>query len=671
MMWRLFWLAILIVGQQSEALAKPLSIPDSTIIQNFSDYDDSTVHLAIIHTVNDAFRLERADRGIEILDRGIAYFKSQQSHNYTGRILHKKATMLTDQDDRILAQQSIAEAQRIFTNLQDTLWMGKCLNTLGLLAWQDSDYSSAMGHYDKAVKFFDKVGAESSRWVTVSNIGILHYEIGNSEKALEYFAEYLAYIESKQDKAEMMRMYGNIAVIHKSLNHFELAQEYFEKSIKLGRERRDIPGLISAYHNLAGLFLKTDKLDQAQLMEEAAIRLTNSSTSAKRKSILYGRMGDIAASRNDFPEALEYYQRNLDLAKEASDLFHMSNAHYSLYELYKKESMHKEALYHHEEMIDINDTLRRINEQGEINLLTIQFDAKKKELDFERQKADLLEKDQELSQLYVFCLALTILAMGLVIWHLSYRNRRIKSEKYRLEQENLFVQKQNRRLEAYNYQMEQFAYILSHNLKEPLRSIGSFSSLLERRFSSRLDEDGHQYLGFIRDGVVKLKSLMGEMQNFIDTRQIDQQAAWINPNELMEEILEPFEPEMKSKSIHLELDRLPSVFINPAQLKQVLNALIDNAIKYVSASRGQISIFGDETETEAIIIVRDNGCGIDPQNQQDIFGLFRQVSPQGSEKSRGVGLALCKKIIEEQYGGQIWLDSALGQGSSFYVSLPK
>ncbi|MEL7531728.1 MAG: ATP-binding protein [Bacteroidota bacterium] len=269
-----------------------------------------------------------------------------------------------------------------------------------------------------------------------------------------------------------------------------------------------------------------------------------------------------------------------------------------------------------------------------------------------------------MDRLYGIVLILALLILSAIIWNLSFHNRNIKRE-------NLLIQKRNQDLEEYNYEMGQFAFILSHNLKEPLRTISSFSSLLERRFEKKLDPSAKEYLGFIRNGAMEMTQLLADIRAFVDSRQAIEQVEIIDPNLLVQEIVDFRQVEIKNKGIKIERENLPSVLINEPHLRQVLSALIDNAIQYVPHEHGHIKIYGEETETESIIVIKDNGSGIDPQYHEAIFGLFNRLDKAKHEIKSGVGLALCKKVIEGQYDGKIWLESSLGQGASFFISLPK
>lgn len=229
----------------------------------------------------------------------------------------------------------------------------------------------------------------------------------------------------------------------------------------------------------------------------------------------------------------------------------------------------------------------------------------------------------------------------------------------------------NSKLEASNKELEQFAYVASHDLQEPLRMISSFLGLIERKYAEILDEKGLQYIHFAIDGARRMKEIILDLLEFSRIGNIAGTKKLSATSEIINEVLLLNGKLIKEKGAIIHLGPLPDINCHVNAIIQLFQNLISNGLKYQEkGNRPEIWIEGHEYESEWQFSVKDNGIGIDPEYQDKIFIIFQRLHQKEQYSGSGIGLALCKKIVEF-HGGKIWVESALGAGSNFYFTLSK
>lgn len=221
-----------------------------------------------------------------------------------------------------------------------------------------------------------------------------------------------------------------------------------------------------------------------------------------------------------------------------------------------------------------------------------------------------------------------------------------------------------------NYDLEQFAYVASHDLQEPLRKISSFTELLDRKYKDRLDEKAQKYMFYIVDGAKRMQSLINDLLMFSRAGRGDMGFEKINMKEILDDILTDLQPLIKKENARIVVEHLPFLTGNTLQLHQVMQNLIVNAIKFHSKNPPLIQVFSKENEQEWVISVRDNGIGIENQYLERIFGVFQRLHTKEKYEGSGIGLSICKKIVE-RHGGHMMVDSIYGEGSTFSFTIPK
>ena len=221
-----------------------------------------------------------------------------------------------------------------------------------------------------------------------------------------------------------------------------------------------------------------------------------------------------------------------------------------------------------------------------------------------------------------------------------------------------------------NEELNQFAYAVTHDLREPLRNVVNFSQLLVREYRGRSESDVQTFVGYITEGVQRMEMLLNDLLAYSQSGgPLETSTAPVDTNKALKAALDNLRMSIAESGAVVTSDYLPSVYSNDGHLMQVFQNLVSNAIKYRrSDTAPSIHVRAQKIEHEWIFGVRDNGIGISPEYQATIFGLFKRL--HGREiQGTGIGLAICSKVIE-RHGGRIWVTSEPGQGSEFFFSLP-
>ena len=223
-------------------------------------------------------------------------------------------------------------------------------------------------------------------------------------------------------------------------------------------------------------------------------------------------------------------------------------------------------------------------------------------------------------------------------------------------------------VEIANQELKDFAYVVSHDLKAPLRGVSTLTEWLSTDYRDKFDEEGKQDLDLILGRVERMQNLIDGILEYSRVGRMEEEKVQINLNELVSDVIDMVAPTDNIK-ITLE-NELPVVRCEQTRITQVFENLLSNAIKYMDKSQGQIKISCVEENSFWKFGVADNGLGIEEKYFERIFRIFQTLEPQDKSGRTGIGLTVIKKIVE-LYGGRIWLESKLGQGSTFYFTLPK
>lgn len=225
-------------------------------------------------------------------------------------------------------------------------------------------------------------------------------------------------------------------------------------------------------------------------------------------------------------------------------------------------------------------------------------------------------------------------------------------------------------LKRSNKELEQFAYIASHDLQEPLRMVSNFLMLLERRYKGKIDDDADEFIYYAVDGAQRMQQLINDLLAYSRVTTTDNEYERVDLETALDESLLNLQVAIQENNVKITHDNLPIVRGDSIQFAQLFQNLIGNAIKFRGKETPEIHVGVQGEGDDWIIQVVDNGIGIEPQHQDVIFKVFQRLHERHKYPGTGIGLSICQKIVE-RHGGEIWVDSTLGEGSKFCFTVPK
>jgi signal transduction histidine kinase len=255
---------------------------------------------------------------------------------------------------------------------------------------------------------------------------------------------------------------------------------------------------------------------------------------------------------------------------------------------------------------------------------------------------------------------------------LSISVRRALEEKRLREAHNQAQQELARKAEELarsNRDLEQFAYVASHDLQEPLRMVATYAQLLSEKYQGKLDENADKYIAYAVDGALRMQALIKDLLEFSCIGRRDMERRETDCNVVVQQVLRNLKAAIQESHAVVNCDRLPTVTADETELLRVLQNLIGNAIKFRGPETPIVGIRAERKEREWHFAISDNGIGISREHAEMIFVIFKRLHTRAEYPGNGIGLAICKKIIE-RHGGRIWVESQPGRGSTFFFTLP-
>jgi signal transduction histidine kinase len=565
----------------------------------------------------------------DLIEMDDGYFKSP----YKRKAYSQMSSIHQSIGDYKAAFEHQMQALSIYDIENDTLGKVNAHYNIGNIFYYQSQYHKALEHYQKSKSFADNLKNERATYACLAALGPVHEKLGNYHKSMEYNERSLILAEELNYKTGIAYAKGNIATNYKKQGKMDLAEQAIKESLALKNEVNDRVGTIGSSIDLSNLYLEWNKPKLALPYLEQALATSIKVDAKGRQPEIYNTLAAVYDKMNDPVKALFYTKKYITL---------------------------KDSLISEKTLEEMGQSKQRyqIREQ--------------------EHEIALLKKNNEIRKQQFYIFAIAFVAFLMFLWwyksKLDYQNKvnRLLGEKNSLlADKNEEIHIKNKQLENSNEDLAQFAYVASHDLKEPLRMINSYTNLLSRRYNDLFDESGKEFMFYVVDAVKRMETLLDDLLDFSRAGTQPAPTKFIS----LKDVLVIVEANLRHRlqtlnaTLIIKDEHLPKVKAHRTILIQLLQNLVSNGVKFKGERDPQVIIDCKREENQYVLSVADNGIGISKENLVKVFEMFRRLHTRDEYEGTGIGLATCKRIVTT-WGGDIWVKTTENVGSTFFFSFP-
>ncbi|MDW8436484.1 MAG: tetratricopeptide repeat-containing sensor histidine kinase [Chloroherpetonaceae bacterium] len=573
---------------------------------------------------------------VRLYEKGLECAEKAGDQKIIAALLNNVGSAYHQLSDYARALKCFNQCLEIQRQLGERRGIANSFSNIGNVCYSLGDYANAIEHLFKGLKEYQAIGDEQGESVAHSGLGLVYERLGDYEKAIEHYQNCLRYEEKSGDRKNFALTLNNLGNVYAAMGDCERALDAYSRSLDIKRQIGDRQGVAHTLNNLAELCAKQGRYDDARaaLTESLDIlRLVGDKSGQALCLITKARLfADPQFARFDLETAIEDLNLAIAIASDINAKATLADAHQLLSAIFEQKGDARQALHHYKLFHALEREIKSEESAKRVQSLTIAYEAEQ------------AKKESEL--------------------------RRLEAEKYRL---------QNVELAKANQFKTELLAIAAHDLKNPLQSVMGFAQLLSERHD--LPEDARSFAQIIRRASERMLALINNLLEDVKTESMNFELnlETVNFSDLIRRSVETqfaAQAAQKSQTIRLRIEENLVVQGDPERLKQIIDNLVSNAIKY-SPSGKPIEITAQRREakpgeraTTVLFSVRDEGQGLTEDDMKKLFGKFQRLSakPTGGESSTGLGLAIAKKLTE-LHGGKIWAESE-GKGATFFVELP-
>ena len=498
------------------------------------------------------------------------------------------------------------------------------------------------------------------------NLGRNYHFLGDNVLTQKHYLETIKLLEHRPDKNYyekrwLSHTYYNIFILF-NFSGAEFAQsEYLEKALKAYQEIEDLGGIANCYNSYAVYYFKKNDLQPAleYLLKARDLALKENSVSflsiyCSNIGLVYTKLGNIELADSYFEMAQAY-------DREIKSTYHSAHTHNQMGEAQAIQKNYQKAIDHFKmaekyfESVGVKKSLSTLYDNVSLAYLGLG--------DFENAYAYQKKYSESLKDLFndekTFAIARARNEYELEIKEQEAQILRSKNEQ---------IAKYANQLEFSNNELRQFAHVASHDLREPLRMVSSYVQLLERSLKNKLTDDEKDFMRFIVTGTHTMQNLISDLLTLSGISFV-RSAGPVDLNNVMKTVVSTLKTQIEEKQVIINYSLLPTVKGDETHMMQLFQNLISNGIKYNKSEPPVVDISFNLTGKKYHFAVSDNGIGIPDEFVEKIFLIFQRLHSRDEYSGTGIGLAICKKILD-QAGGKIWVEPNKGGGCVFKFTLP-
>lgn len=559
------------------------------------------------------------------------------------------------------------EAYQLAKSIQDKNYMGLAKMEQGLYeCLVNNNYFQSIKLCDEAFGMLRNNFRKKYEPYYHLNLGRNYHFIGDNELTQKHYIKTINLLEQEKEidvyeRRWLAHAYYNIFILFNSQGVEFSMEEYLNKALEQYEIIGDKSGIANCYNSYAVYFHKQKDYEKALSHLLKALDIVVQEGAMPYQSIYLANIALIYTKLNDYAHAEIYFEKAKEIDLELQSPYHTGHTYYQMGEGLTEMGRYDEAI----ESFKIAEKL--FEEVGakrlHLNVLELTSEAYRLKKDYEN--AFLYKSKYARLQNEIFSDEKTF---ALVKARTEFEVENKEKEAQLLRQKNLQIEKYAHQVEISNRELKQFAHVASHDLREPLRMVSSYVSLLKRSLKDQLTEEQKEFMQYISLGTQTMHLLIGDLLalssiNF-ETKRIN-----VDLNHIVKTVLTNLSAEITERRAIISTPVLPMIKADETHMLQLFQNLISNALKYNLSDQPEIKISYTLTGKKYHFVVSDNGIGIPVEFREKIFLIFQRLHSRDEFSGTGIGLAICKKIVD-QLKGKIWVEGNKAGGSDFNFTIP-
>ncbi len=638
----------------SNQLAKEV-LSESKALKRFSIVAEAQLILCTYTTFP-----ESIDSTLQYCQAALSYFETENDRLKQGVLFNSMGVLADIKGDKKQAVENFEQAEKLLKAANNNFWLGELYNNWGVVHVTENSLEKALSFYIKALEVNESSGNKKALIASHNNLGRLYYKQRLYTDALEHARKSNELASITNSSTWLPLSLSLLGDVYAKTGRQEDAIVSYEEALALATENEDDYNLIFTLNRLARVHeIKGDKEKALNYIHRSLIR---AKATGKRKDLeeIYLILGACNRGKGNYNIAKSFIDTAYYLAQENKDYKYILEAYKQYGALYQHFDNYKMSISFLERYQALNDTLRDLENAELLSRLEREFLSKE-------QAEEIFELKQKASDQNLFLIVLfgIFIIVVIISYSLLIYSRKVKKLSDELE---IKVEERTNELAQSNIHLERFAYIASHDLKTPLRTISSFLSLIKRRIKPYNNPELEDLLSFASNGAKQMNNLIEDVLEFSKINTMEMRQEEVDLDKTLQSVLYNIGGFLEEKGGTVKHGELPVIKGNPGYLHQLFQNLIVNGIKYNENTQPKVYIDCQRKESAYQFIIKDNGIGIEEEYRELIFEMFKRLHTSDKYEGTGIGLALCKKIVE-QHGGRIWVESSGENGSCFCFTL--
>ena len=548
-------------------------------------------------------------------------------------------------------------------------------NEIGRLYYRSSNFENALSYYQQSLLIAHQLNDTLNSCKILGNIGNIYKNIKDYKLALSNYEKALN-LAPKFDSNVIANTLNNMSITYGEMQDFKMALKYGTAALNLYEKLNIKAEIAKVCSNIGETYKRLNNIDMALKYTIEAYMIIVDSDNKLYKIYILCNIGEIYILKKNYIKAKEYLDKAKNIATDIGNKECLSHVYESLFNYYSETKDYQKALENHKLFKVVNDSIYSKESSDKIAELQIKFDieAKENENVILRQKTEIqqlaINKQTYLRNTFIYI----SIIFSLIVIFVVYRNH-IKQQANRiLIEKNELINKQKDELEEVYKTKDKLFSVITHDLKNPFSTLVSLCNFLESNFNSIDDNYKFSAIQSLNRSIINVNELMINLTDWLNLKDnnLVLHKTNFNLNLTIESVIQLYKTMAEQMSIDLQTQITPNIYAlgDERMIRTVIRNLVDNALKFTPV-KGKIEIIVSDDNNKLKVAVKDTGVGIDEKDKKNLFCLAKSFSNESTLYEKGgLGLILAKEFIEKN-DGNIWVESEVGKGSTFYFTLIK